>query len=102
MKAIAASLAVSDIGLTASCSAIGGTSGNSVQAPGSQHPAQLILTPVSADAVHLHVVVHVQQPDLVKLQDSSPAGDPPQVGGLDPLDSHLGDRGPVQTYEEAA
>src|SRR3977135_2186418 len=102
MKAIAVSLAVSDIALTASCSAIGGSSGNSVQAPGSQHLAQLILTPVGADAVHLHVVIHVQQPDLVKLQDSPPAGDPPQLGNLDPLDSHLRDRGSVQTYEEAA
>src|ERR1700736_1570492 len=102
MKAIAVSLAVSDIALTASCSAIGDTSGNSVQAPGSQHLAQLILTPVRADAVHLHVLVHVQQPDLVKLQDSPPAGDAPQLGSLGPLNSDLRDHGPVQTYEEAA
>src|ERR1700736_4231710 len=102
MKAIAVSLAVSDIALTASCSAIGDTSGNSVQAPGSQHLAQLILTPVRADAVHFHVLVHVQQPDLVKLQDSPPAGDAPQLGSLGPLNSDLRDHGPVHTYEEAA
>src|SRR5437868_6825489 len=101
MKAIAVSLAVLYIRIAATCSAIGGTHGDPVQPAGSQHPAHLILTPVGADAVQLHVLLQMQQPDLVKLQDSAPAGDPPQLGSLGSLDGHLRHHCAVQTYEQA-
>src|SRR5438105_832951 len=101
MKAIAVSLAVSDIGLTATCSAIGGTHEHPVQASGSQHLAQVILTPVGADTIHFHVSLQMQKPDLLELQDSAPAGDPPQRGSLCPPDGDLRDHCPVQPYEEA-
>ncbi len=70
-----------------------------IQPLDTQPPVEAVLTPIGRDAID-HRIIHVQEPDLVKVHEFLLVDDAKEVSSLSSSDRNLGDSNIVVPKEE--